>query len=270
MKWVQRNQDDVIKSSDVKSELDWEFYDVLQNLTLAVGCALAFMFLLQGTVMLFVDRDHPHKLPKFLQFLTTSTCWDAETRVYRAAQFKINKILTNALRLHKSDELGSAIQTEQHLTLSTKMALAHTRDETSRNFVTHGETKEEVGGIIWTFWKACDGSLFYEEGLWINTRLCVIQVTQVGMSAVAFALFFVFAVRVAQSADDFRDDLESDVDLPGWVMDIFPTGEMIETAFIPATFVALVVKVFLIIVYVPRYVVNLLGRSKSCLALVFT
>ena len=140
-----------------------------------------------------------------------------------------------------------------NLTLSTKLALSRTRDETSRNFVLHGETKEEVGGILWTFWRLCDGNLLSQEGLWFSRRLAVVQVAQVVVVVILTLVFFLIATQAAQAADDYRDDLAND-DLPDWDVDIFPTGAMVEASLIPAAFVALAIMICTVIVYVPRYV----------------
>eukprot|EP00977_Amphora_coffeiformis_P019254 scaffold7096_cov84-Amphora_coffeaeformis.AAC.1 len=40
------------------------------------------------------------------------------------------------------------------------------------------DQKEEVGGIFWTWTKAMNGSLFYEEGVWFHSRLMAMGLAQ--------------------------------------------------------------------------------------------
>ncbi|KAL7565524.1 hypothetical protein ACA910_003805 [Epithemia clementina (nom. ined.)] len=228
VRWAKRHEDKI--SYEVKTDMDSGSYKILQILTLVVGGVLALVFAVQGLILLLVNGDHPHKLPRFLQLVSSATSWDAETRIYKAAKFKVDKIISNALCLHKSDQV--ATETVPNFTISTKMALEGTRDEVSRNFITRGETKEQAGGIVWTFWKFCDGSLHSQEGLWINTRL------------------------LAKAANDVRASLGPDQ--PEWILDLFPTGAMVEGALIPATFSSLAVLVLTIILYVPSSIATVL------------
>ena len=106
-----------------------------------------------------------------------------------------------------NDISSSTASLNLNVTRSQKVALASVREKTMRNFIVRGERKEEVGGIFWTWWKYFDGTLFDHEGLWIHTRLYVIQVAQVAIALFVTALFFIFGREAAIAADDWRDSL---------------------------------------------------------------
>ncbi|KAL7555651.1 hypothetical protein ACA910_003803 [Epithemia clementina (nom. ined.)] len=86
--WAKRNEEKI--NEDINRKLNSDSYFMLQILTLVVGLLLAFLFLLQGLIMLFISGDNPRELPKALQLVSSATSWDAETRIYNAAISKVD------------------------------------------------------------------------------------------------------------------------------------------------------------------------------------
>lgn len=253
VRWLQRKED----------ELNPGFFAPLQDeemalwtLTMGMGLVVALVFALQGLAVAFVDREKFQKAPRPFPFCLSGA---PERRLYCATKFKIGKILSNALSLHRFDELDLLSASIQKKHLATRIALAATRDGVSRNFLAHGETYEEAGGVLWTFWKLCDGSLFRQEGIWLNSRLLLIQVNQVLVGIALMFFYLLIASVLADKADSERAAIvrkhadKLGPDLLEWVLDIIPTGKMIRQSLIPAAYVAMVVMIGTIVIYIPRY-----------------
>ena len=58
------------------------------------------------------------------------------------------------------------------------------------NFVLFGEREVASGGLIWTWRKMFDRSLFHTEGIWLHSRLIVGQAAQLITSVFLIGLFF--------------------------------------------------------------------------------
>ena len=60
----------------------------------------------------------------------------------------------------------------------------------SSNFVLFGEREVASGGLIWTWRKMFDRSLFHTEGIWLHSRLFVGQAAQFIISVFLIGFFF--------------------------------------------------------------------------------
>eukprot|EP00523_Entomoneis_sp_CCMP467_P022496 CAMPEP_0168835406 /NCGR_PEP_ID=MMETSP0727-20121128/4078_1 /TAXON_ID=265536 /ORGANISM="Amphiprora sp., Strain CCMP467" /LENGTH=1255 /DNA_ID=CAMNT_0008888763 /DNA_START=124 /DNA_END=3891 /DNA_ORIENTATION=- len=213
-------------------------YEAQQMLTLAIGLALTGILLFQGLWM-YCSKSAG------AQFISrvSEGAWNGEISVYKAAQRKTQTILENAFKMHKPpvDQLHSA----------------QTQTQTMRNFVLHGETLEANGGLFWSWWKFFDGSIFNEEGIWINTRLWATQFAQITLGVFSAVLLFWLSVQAADSAENVRDDLEDD-DLPDWILEIFPTSWMVLGSLIPASIVACAVMAIYCVLYIPSSISTIL------------
>ena len=88
-------------------------------------------------------------------------------------------------------------------------------------FVLEEDRTEKVGGFIWTWRRILNGTLYNTEGIWINTRLIIIQAAQL----ITFASLSLVSVdEIAASSQKARDDLPDG--LPQWVYDFVPTQRM--------------------------------------------
>lgn len=120
------------------------------------------------------------------------------------------------------------------------------------NFVIRGETFEECGGTYWTWSQLLSGDLFEEEGVWIMSRLLVIQTTQllfIGFKTYALTLFIEHAIN---RCEKWQANLLPD--LPQWVYDFVPTPRQARLALWPAFSVAVFIMVTIFSLYLPRYV----------------
>ena len=173
---------------------------------------------------------------------------------------KANKMLDNAYELHRS-VADDPDNMDQCLSRRASRSFEPTRDSTMRNFVLRGERFEQCGGFLWTWTRILDGSLFSTEGVWINTRLIIMQVAQILVAIVLSALFFTSVEDIATKAEEERNQL--DPYTPQWIVDFIPTRQMIYRSLYPASIVATGVMVLLIGVYIPRYVRSVLYFEKA-------
>lgn len=139
------------------------------------------------------------------KFLLTSVA-KGGGRSKRAATRKINGILLNACSMQPKK---STSQQSSDLDISEEVMI---------NFVIRGERFEDCGGLIWTWKRLFSEDLFEEDGVWIMSRLLVIQMIQalfIGFKTYALTLFIEEAVRRCQH---WQDNLQPD--LPQWVYDV--------------------------------------------------
>ena len=222
-----------------------------EEFAFALGMVLTLFFAFQAIISCLSKDKHPGELHQPLRMTAAPSSWNAESRMHRAARRKVTSMVANALKLHQLEDVS--LSRNAKLSNARKKELSGTRDQTSRNYILYGEKFVDMGGILWTFWRLIDGSLFREEGLWLNTRLVVIQISQLITGLFLSVFFFLIAERLAQEADDYRNSLAED-DYPDSIMNIFPTGEMVRKSFFPAAVVAIVIMSMIALLYIPRYV----------------
>jgi hypothetical protein len=220
------------------------FYNFYQVVTLASGICLAFLFSLQILISFChgqLFRNDANARGVLAYFLSPSNV-RGESKLKIAAVRKVNAMFRNASELHQLNPAETLISGSEYSTAA---------DRAMRNFVLHGERSELSGGALWTWRRLLNGSLFHTEGIWINTRLIVIQVAQFLVGTVFSIVLLVSVERIAGEAEDARAALTPD--LPQWVIDIVPTRQMVYRALYPATFTAMLVMVLLFLLYIPRY-----------------
>ena len=159
-------------------------------------------------------------------------------------------MLQNALALHKKNLDQSKMATSS---LAQKSMEAYL-DSPMRNYVIKGEREETFGGFLAIWRLILSGHLFTREGVWIHTRLIVMQFAQVVIGFFVSVILFRIVPILADGADQAREELLSK-NVPQTYVDIIPTSAMIRTSFYPAAMVALLVGMLLIGIYVPRYVI---------------
>ena len=194
--------------------LESDAYQYIQYILLGVGVLLAALFILQ--IIFFAVRWTFARCLKQVEilkeFISTSSA-RGDARLKRAATRKVNNLLMNADRLHQPNEILSGLSPSD----STMIVSS---DQTMRNYVLDEDRTEKVGGLIWTWWRILDGRLFDTEGIWINTRLIIIQASQLVLLVSVTLLMFLSIPAIAKRAEDARDDLGS---APQWVYDLVPT-----------------------------------------------
>jgi hypothetical protein len=158
-----------------------------------------------------------------------------------------NSILQNALALHKKKNIRG-----ESSSLNQKSMEAYL-DSPMRNYVVHGERTEMFGGLYATWRLILSGHLFTREGVWINTRLIVMQHAQIVIGLFVSAVLFKIVPILADQVDVARQELISN-NVPIDYVDIIPTPDMIKTSLYPAALVSLFIVLILISIYIPRYV----------------
>ena len=222
-----------------------------QTLTLIAGVVVSASLALHVIVPFLVRHARwTTWLPRLLDHVAATSNVRGESLVKFASTRKLNRLLVNADVLHGLDSRENdrrALLAKR----STKRARRKVTDETMRNYVLNGSRKETIGGFYWTWRRLIDMSLLADEGLWINSRLIVFQTCQL-VAAIAFAYLLLWSVgAAADGADEAREDLETN-NVPQWVDDLIPTGEMVKRSLYPAAVIAIIVSFLLILLYIPR------------------
>jgi len=150
-------------------------------------------------------------------------------RAKRAATHKMCTLLENARKLHDSSK---------------------TRQKTMTNFVRNGESYEDCGGLGWTWRRIRSGSLFDEEGIWIMSRLYIIQTVQVACIAIMIHTGLGVIARAVDAAQAWHATMSPDQ--PDWIYAVVPTPKQVKLALYPALGLAFVDMIAVLLVYMPR------------------
>jgi hypothetical protein len=226
-------------------------YITFQGATVSFGLLLAVIYCLQlvisGVITIhkrFISEvrhiEGVTALEEFVKRIFTASNVRGTMRLKRAGTRKINKMLHNALTLHRRAEL----HVEDHLVQIKE-------DLTFANFLLYGESTTLAGSFVWSWRQILSGRLFDEEGIWLPSRLVVFQVVQVLFASVAIYFLYERVEIVAAEADKSRESLPPN--LPQWIYDISPTGDQVRLALYPACFTGAAVMGVIILLYIPRY-----------------
>jgi len=127
-------------------------------MTLFLGCVL-LVYQLQGLLYVVLPRSFFNRTPLLKSFFLTSGMAKAERSTKQAAAFKINRMVENAIAHH--DMIDARTSTRSKLKSSSR------RGGSGNAMLHFQETQnltEPVGGIMYTFRKIYDGTLFTQEG----------------------------------------------------------------------------------------------------------
>lgn len=133
------------------------------------------------------------------------------------------------------------------------------------NFVQHTSDTERCGGFFWTWRRIYNTELFADEGVWLQSRLYVIQAAQLVISVFLGFFFFYGTALIADQAEESRKTLDDVENLPQWVLDFVPTRQQVYYALYPASSIAMLVVVGLITVYIPSTVNTILKLRSGVL-----
>lgn len=223
-----------------------DYFFALEVATLFIGLLLSLIFSSE-LIMSALRKTSAYASETFTflrQYAATSN-ERAETRLKWAATRKINQMLTNAYDLHAFARLDGENEGRQF-----RADLQRQIDKSLRNYLTRGLRMENAGGVLWTWCNISTGSLFHTEGIWINSRLIVIQCAQVTIGAVGMYFLFYAIFSLASSCDYAQKNL--DPSLPQWFKNYYPTRWMVLASLLPAWTVSACVVVLLVLIYVPR------------------
>jgi hypothetical protein len=215
---------------------------------LVSGLLLPVLFLFHTISLSFQNTKYfSYEAMGLVRWILSPSNTRAEMRLKWAATSKVNTMLVNASRLHFLRDAATEVLPLDHL---AELTAYHSTDRATENFLLCGEHLEVAGGFFWTWKRIVNGSLFDEEGIWLNSRLIVLQACQIVFGTVVSILLFQLVDVAAQRAQASRDALEPG--LPQWYYDMFPNAQMVKWALYPAWATATAVIFLLICVYVPR------------------
>lgn len=233
-----------IRSEFSNKDLYENFQQAGKVICLSFGLFLAFLFVAYAA---FCASE---SLTQQIQAVVPSELFASHavrgyTSMKRAANFKLTKLLINAHILH-SDDASKFFKKEEEMAEKAKKQ----QDTAMKNFVLYGRQNENAGGFLWTWRRLLSRSLFEEEGLWIHSRLYVIQFGQIVFSGLFVGILIAqipFFARDAQRAHDTLPD-----GVPQWVVDFVPKSWMVRASMYPAVTSAAAVCIALILFYIPR------------------
>jgi hypothetical protein len=208
--------------------------------TRAIGAISSLLILIQ--FFLGVIDIRRLRASKLLSYLSTTSHVRGTACSKKAATRKINAVMENA---HK---------------LMPKSASKHNgppiKEETMINFVIRGESFEDCGGLAWTWMRLLSGALFEEDGIWITSRLIIIQTVQLFLFAFVTYTGVLLVNEAMKRAEQAQAILQPGY--PQWVYEIVPTPNQVKIALYPALGIVMFVMITLFLVYIPRYVFDVL------------
>jgi hypothetical protein len=217
------------------STVNKNIFEAFQWITRVFGMLVILLILIQLIIALIGQRRI--RASEFLSNLFMASHVRGTARTKKAATRKINALLQNAHSLHPKKASGQDSSV--------------IKEDVMANFVLRGERFEDCGGMVWTWKRLISGALFDEEGIWIMSRLVIIQTAQLLFFAVStFALLLVIneaAKRAGQA------NLELEPGYPQWVYDIVPTASQVRIALYPALAVSMLDMLTIFLIYIPRY-----------------
>ena len=166
------------------------------------------------------------------------------TSMKRAANYKLTKLLINAYVLHNPNASKYFNEKNESVDTTSKDDIA------MKNFVLYGDQREPSGGVFWTWKRLLTRSLFEEDGVWISSRLVVIQCAQLIASALVVGIMVFVVPAYEDDVRKARNELPKD--LPSWVYRTVPEPWMVPTSLYPAAACAGAVCAGLIVLYIPR------------------
>ena len=191
-------------------------YNAAQWVTRFIGTLTCLVLLWRFTLACIGDQRIRNN--DFMRNYLSVSAVRGVAREKKAATRKINAMLENSHALNPKGQIGH----------SGRAA----KDETMMNFVLRGESFEEIGGLLWTWKRLFSRKLFDEDGVWIMSRLIIIQVVQFFLILFYAYTGVVLVQEIAARAQNFQDELEPGY--PDWFYTFVPTPQQAEAALYPA------------------------------------
>jgi hypothetical protein len=145
-----------------------------------VGAALmgAVLLILQFIAFLgeFFSLEFLNK-HAIMEAILTPGMEKMERRTKLAAQFKVKKMVDNALEFHAGRQSAKMSQ-------DFKMTA---RGAALLNYQSREEKTERIGGMCWAWKRVWNNTIFEEEGVWLHARLVSSTIAQVSLVACLLA-----------------------------------------------------------------------------------
>ena len=150
----------------------WQFVYIF---ALGLGCFL-LLFQIKALLYVLIPRSIWKKLP-FGSFWLTCEMAKSERCTKQAAAYKVKKMVGHAIAQHDGSSLDDTKSERLKLKLKTS-SFTSSHAKAILSFQGTADHREQAGGILYTFRKIWDGSLFTEEGVFIHSRLYAMNVSQ--------------------------------------------------------------------------------------------
>jgi hypothetical protein len=195
----------------------WEKYDNTNDIygaTYYLSITLGILLLISRVVdIVYILLPLPSQVSSKLHRYVMPGSIKMEQATKQAAAFKVNRMINNALELLDDDLFTST--NRKKTTITNKATTSHgsspvskscsnsesnnarndtmTPSQTSLERFTYlPKEKERVGGMLWTWKKIFDGTLFAEEGIWFHSRLLACNFAQ--LTVIGFVIFVAFVL----------------------------------------------------------------------------
>jgi hypothetical protein len=231
---------------------DGRTFDYLLYMTITAGSILSIIYFCHLLIGIANHCGHEFEPGGYIDIVSNRTSNRVGTaRLKQAATRKLNTLLSNARSMHGN--IQSVISANDSLGKSRS-------DDVFNNYMVKGEDKVVEGNIAWVWKRILTGELFDTEGIWLPSRLLILQFGQIVIYLFFILLLFPTVERVAQAADQATPVIDQDLahKLPQWFIDFLPTGDQVRRSLTPAAFVAVTVYLILILIYIPSTVKTIL------------
>lgn len=169
-------------------ETQGSLFELFNLVALSFG-AILLLLQVQMLMRLIVTKSLLQKIDR-LHILLTPGMVKKESNTKRAAAFKANKMVENALELHLNET-----QLSTHRSLHGSISMRGNGLVMS-NFMATSHVRETVGGIWWGWRRFFNSRICYEEGVWFHTRLLATAVAQVLLIILTLSLVYLALYEV--------------------------------------------------------------------------
>jgi hypothetical protein len=178
-------------STDHNDSLPYKF---LYWMSLLLGCLLLAMHGVHLLILVIPKEKLAEQ--RWLSPLLASQTVSSESAIKKAASLKVNKMMQNATAIHQLDDSGSS-QKKRMVETSYGRALL--------NFDKNAEVYERAGGLWWTWTRMWNGTLYSEEGIFLNSQVMAGNTAQIIVCLLIFVAG-VAAIRLEERDEDVAND----------------------------------------------------------------
>lgn len=143
-------------------ETDKDFFGTTYYFAMLLGFILVLSLLVD--LLVHFMPEHWRGDSKWFGTLVRSGGLFQEGAARKSASRRVTEMLKNALSMSYSCEKGTSRASTSRLAME-------------RFFLSY-QTTEECGGIVWTWKKIFNGSIFTQEGIWFSSRLLTVNFVQ--------------------------------------------------------------------------------------------
>ena len=180
----------------------YEGYYVAHYWSMIIGLCLISLQLVTIVRILLPTEKLQAMEAQWIDRLLTPGLAKMECKTKRAAAFKIDNLVRNALEMHVAapERVGMG-----NLMSSYGRALL--------NFRTQEDVYETIGGFNWAWTKILNGTIFTEEGIWLHSRLLIANFSQFFIAP--FMVSYLLYVFLGQFFADCEADPDDEILCPG-------------------------------------------------------